>query len=416
MIMKRFVMGLLSVALCLNGLSSSPTPVPSPVPTQHTPVKAAQTEPSGTAPDTKFSSSVTSFSDRLLKKCAAENGEKNLILSPLSVIYALTLCSNGASGQTLAEFEALNAIPTDEMNQYLYSFADKLAQTEESTVRTANSLWGNSNIFQIAEDFRTVSESYYNAQSRSVDFSDPATMALINNWVSEQTDGLIPQAVNELDPATILMILNTVLFDGAWQDEYKPHQLREDIFHTADGTDVTADFMFSTENSYFEIEGAAGFSKMYKDGYSFTAVLPDGDLNEFMASMDLNEVVSAALDGTAKVDVSIPKFEYETEIGLTDILKELGLTRAMSMDAELFGLSKEGLPLYINQVLQKAKVITNEHGTKAAAMTQVTIMMTSARPVEKKKLYLDRPFFYMILDTETGIPLFTGAVYNPAAE
>ena len=80
MIMKRFVMGLLSVALCLNGLSSSPTPVPSPVPTQHTPVKAAQTEPSGTAPDTKFSSSVTSFSDRLLKKCAAENGEKNLIL------------------------------------------------------------------------------------------------------------------------------------------------------------------------------------------------------------------------------------------------------------------------------------------------------------------------------------------------
>ena len=99
-----------------------------------------------------------------------------------------------------------------------------------------------------------------------------------------------------------------------------------------------------------------------------------------------------------------------------DILKELGLTRAMSMDAELFGLSKEGLPLYINQVLQKAKVITNEHGTKAAAMTQVTIMMTSARPVEKKKLYLDRPFFYMILDTETGIPLFTGAVYNPAAE
>ncbi len=412
MMMKRFMLGLLSASLCLNGLCSSPIPVPVPVRGTHTPVKAADADPVGKPADERLSASVTAFSDKLMKKCAAENGGKNLILSPLSVIYALTLCSNGASGETLAEFEALNGIPTDEMNEYLYSYANKLAETEASTVRTANSLWGNEKYFTMAADFRKVSEAFYDAESRSIDYSDPASLDLVNGWVSDKTDGMIPKAMEELDPAAMLMILNTVLFDGAWMDEYEESDIREGVFHGANVSQNKADFMYSTENSYFEVEGGAGFSKMYKDGYAFTAVLPDGDLDQFIASADLAEVVSAALAGSGKVDVSIPKFEYETDLGLTDILKEMGLEKAMSSEAELYGLSEEGLPLCISQIRQKAKVITNEHGTKAAAMTQMMIMMTAFRPVEKKEIHLDRPFFYMILDTETGIPLFTGAVYD----
>lgn len=410
MIMKRFMLGVLSAGLCWVGLAS---PVPENNVYKHMPVKAADNEPAGKSPDEQFSSSVIRFSDRLLKQCAAESADKNLILSPLSAIYALTLCSNGASGETLAEFEELNGIPTAEMNEYLCTYAEKLAQTEESTVRTANSLWGNKSIFRIAEDFRTVSEKYYNAESRSLSFADPASKDTINAWVSEKTDGMIPQALDELDPSTVLLILNTVLFDGVWQNPYEEAQINESVFYCADGTQELTEFMYSTEHSYFELDGGVGFSKAYKDGYTFTAVLPDGDPAEFIANTDLSEVVSAALSGMDRVDVSIPKFEYESEIGLTDILQKMGLERAFSGRAELYGLSENGVPLYIDQVLQKAKIITNEHGTKAAAMTEISVRMTSFRPMEKKEIHLNRPFFYMILDTETGIPLFTGVVYNP---
>ncbi len=412
LLMKRFMLGLLSASLCLSGLCTSPVPVPSSVKGNHVPVRAAGTNPVGKESDASFSASVTAFSDRLLKECTAENEGKNLILSPLSAVYALTLCSNGASGETLAEFESLNRIPTEDMNEYLWSYAQKLALTEESVVRTANSLWGNEKCFTLAEDFRKVSETFYDAESRCMDFSDPAAAELINSWVSEKTDGMIPDAVQELDPATVLMLLNTVLFDGAWEKEYEQYQIRDGVFHNADSAEAQAEFMYSTEDSYFEVDGGVGFSKMYKDGYAFTAVLPNGDLSEFIASADLGAIVDAALSGSGKVDAAIPKFEYESEIGLTEILQNMGLKRAFSSQSELYGLSEEGLPLYIDQVLQKAKVITNEHGTKAAAMTQIMIKMTSARPVEKKIVHLDRPFFYMILDTETGIPLFTGAVYN----
>ncbi|MBQ8185465.1 MAG: serpin family protein [Clostridia bacterium] len=409
MMMKRFMLGVLSAGLCWVGLGS---PVPENNAYRHMPVKAAESEPAVRAADNRFSASVIRFSDRLLKQYAAESADKNLVLSPLSVIYALTLCSNGASGETLAEFEELNGIPVSEMNEYLFTYAQKLAETENSTVRTANSLWGNKNFFRIAEDFRTVSEKYYAAESDSLHFNDPASMDRINGWVSEKTDGMIPQALDELDPAAVLLILNTVLFDGVWQNPYEEREINESVFCSADGTEDLTEFMYSTEHSYFEVDGGVGFSKAYKDGYTFTAVLPDGDPGEFIANADLAEVVSAALAGTGKVEVSIPKFEYENKIGLTEILRKMGLERAFSNRAELYGLSENGAPLYIDQVLQKAKIITNEHGTKAAAMTEISIRMMAFRPTEKKEIHLNRPFFYMILDTETGIPLFTGAVYD----
>ena len=58
-------------------------------------------------------------------------------------------------------------------------------------------------------------------------------------------------------------------------------------------------------------------------------------------------------------------------------------------------------------------VITDENGTKAAAMTEVMVMMTSAGPSAQPKIIeLNRPFFYMIIENDTMTPLFMGPVYS----
>jgi len=378
---------------------------------------AAAAEPVGIPTDERFTDAVQTFSQNLFSACAEDAKNKNLVLSPLSVIYALTLVSNGAAESTLTAFEALNSdIPVMEMNEYLYEFAKTLNVTKESTVNTANSVWANAPLFTLSEDFVAVADKYYAALARSEDFADPNTLHEINGWVSEQTEGMIPRMMDKLEPTTALILLNTVLFNGKWEEPYEEFDIYDGIFSNYNGSETEVEFMNSTEHSYFEVEGGIGFVKAYKDDYSFIGILPDEaeGIDAFVSDISLNKILEAANGGSEKVYVSLPKFEYESEIPLKEILKEMGLAEAFSGEADLNGLGSGvvGNP-YISDVFQKAKIITDENGTKAAAVTEIMVALTSARPQqEPKRIVLDRPFFYIILENKTQIPLFMGTVYS----
>lgn len=425
MIFKQFLLSALCTGLALTSCAS---PMPETVGSENSttpavhekttvfPIAAAAAEPVGTEADERFTGAVREFSEKLFAACAESGKNENLVLSPLSVICALTLVSNGASDTTLQAFEDLNGgIPVAEMNEYLYELAKKLGSTAESTVDTANSVWANEPIFTLSEDFVTVAEKYYDALAKSADFADAGTLDAINQWVSDNTDGMIKDALTELDPATALVLLNTVLFNGKWEEPYEENDVRDGKFTNYDGTEADVEYMDSTENSYFEVDNGVGFVKAYKDGYSFVGILPDEDIGieQFTAELDLTDVLSAMNDGNEEVRVFLPKFEYENELPLKEILAEMGLDEAFSGEADLNGLGGGtfGNP-YISDILQKAKIITDENGTKAAAVTEVMIMYTSLRLDGPKEIRLNRPFFYMILENETQIPLFMGTVYN----
>ncbi len=394
-----------------NGNNADPGDIPSPAARS---IAAAEKEPTGADPDTAFRDAVTAFSETLYQLVNKQE-ENNLVLSPLSVIYALSLCANGASGETLTEFEALNSgIAIEDMNEYLYTLTLALENTKESKVNVANSAWANRDSFTLSDDFVTVAQKYYNAEAHSLPFADPATLTTINQWVSDKTDGMIPEMLSDLDPAMVLVLLNTVLFDGIWEEEYDEGDVSEAIFTAEDGTESTVDFLYSEENTFFTVDGGKGFSKAYKDGYSFTAVLPDEgmSIDEFVASLDLSALLEAAKSGDEEVRVAIPKFEYDCRIELGDRMQEMGLRLPFSGEAELGGLQESGMNnLAISQIFQKAKIILNEHGTKAAAATGILIMKTAA-PVRKEEVFLNRPFLYVITNAD-NVPLFLGTVRNP---
>ncbi len=388
-----------------------------PNPTAGFPLAAAAAEPTGLLSDQRFTEAVQTFSQNLFSACSDKAENKNLVLSPLSVMYALTLVSNGASDSTLAAFEKLNGgIPVLEMNEYLYEFAKTLSVTKESMVNTANSVWANALLFTLSEDFVAVADKYYSALARSEDFSDPAALQAINGWVAEHTDGMIPKIMEKLEPTTDLILLNTVLFNGKWEEPYEEADVYDGTFTNYDGSETAVEFMNSTEHSYFEVDGGIGFVRAYKDDYSFIGILPseEAGIDALVSELALPEILEAANAGTEKVYVSLPKFEYESDIPLKEILTEMGLAEAFSEEADLNGLGSGavGSP-YISDVFQKAKIITNENGTKAAAVTEIMVALTSFRPQqEPKRIVLDRPFFYMILENKTQIPLFMGTVYS----
>lgn len=420
MLLKRLLLTALCTSLALTSCAAPAGEEMSPVSPEDKPtffpIAAASAEPVGTRADDRFTDAVSAFSEKLFSLCAASAGQKNLVLSPLSVIYALTLVSNGAADSTLAAFESLNGgIPVGEMNEYLYEYTNKLESTEESTVRTANSAWANNAVFELSEDFITVAKKFYRAEAKSVSFADISTTDAINQWVSDNTDGMIDKAIDKLEPTAALVLLNTVLFNGQWEDPYEDYDIFEDLFTNYDGSKTDAEYMKSTEHTYFEVNGGVGFTKAYKDGYTFVGILPDepAGIDAFVTGLDLAEISRAINGGGEKVRVSLPKFEYETELPLTEILSDMGLSEAFGGSANLRGLgSGMGNP-YISSVLQKAKIITDENGTKAAAMTEVMVALTSAGPSAQPKIItLNRPFFYMILENETMIPLFMGTVYS----
>lgn len=368
----------------------------------------------GIPSDDDFTESVTNFAQSLFR-LSLEKG-KNLVLSPLSVTYALTMTANGAEGETLREFNSLNGgIDVSLMNDYLCSLTHRMAETKDSTVEIGNSVWANKQSFTVNEDFRETVLAYYGAEAAALDFTKKESADTINKWVSDRTDGMIDKAVDQIDPMTAMILINTVLFDGKWEVPYEESDKVKLPFHGYSTTREDADFLTSTEHSYFEVENGVGFSKPYKDGYKFVAILPNEgvDVYDFARELDIASTLHTANNSFGKVICTLPKFEYGVEIDLNAILSEMGLKRAFSSaEAELWGLGSSDVGnLFISKVLQKAKIKLDEDGTKAAAMTGVFVYCTSAAPVtEPKRITLDRPFFYMIVDDNTDLPLFMGVL------
>lgn len=372
---------------------------------------AASAEPAGIEADKGFIDALDGFSGKLFIKAVEGNNNMNLVLSPLSVYYALSLASNGSDGETRKELEGLlGGIEVAKLNGYLYELSGRHASTRESVLKSANSVWANDGLFRLSGDFMKVAEKYYSAESDTLPFGDVKTIDKINSWVNDKTGGLIPKLLDELDPAMRLILLNTVYFNGEWLEPYDEYDVTPGWFTNQNDEDVDCQYMHATEYSYFETKGGVGFSKAYKDGYSFVAVLPDGDVNDFVKDMNLADVLRDSENGGEKVKTSIPKFDYESTVGLNSILKSMGADLIFSGDADFRAMSADGESIFIDTILQKAKIKTDEKGTVAAAVTEMLFGAT-ALPIQDKEIHLTRPFFYAICDMD-NIPVFLGVVYD----
>lgn len=361
-----------------------------------------------------FSSVLVDFSDEIYHLVSDDNDKKeNIIFSPLSVVYALALSSNGADGQTLNEFEELfGGLPAEMMNEYLLSLTNELESSKDTKVVIGNSIWANKRLMTLSSDYLDIAKKYYSAEARSLEFNEQA-VSEINNWVREKTDGLIDKVIDELSPNMVIALFNTVLFDGKWAKKYDEYSITEGKFFNYDGTETDVEYLYSEETgTYFEVDGGVGFSKAYKDGYRFTAVLPDGDIDEFIKNENIGEILNSSAASGINVRVYIPKFEYDYSTSLNKILQSMGLNTAFTDSADFDKMSESGKAnIMISQIFQKAKIILNEEGTKAAAVTGITYATCALPTAEVKRIRLERPFFYIIQDIN-GNPLFVGTVYS----
>ena len=359
---------------------------------------------------------VTDFAVRLFK--ASEESGKNTLISPLSVLCALAMTANGAKEETLAQMESVLGMTKDELNIYLYSYMKKLPNGEKYKLSLANSIWfTNDESFTVNRDFLQTNADYYGADIYKSPF-DQKTCKEINKWVEDNTDGMIPEILDEINSEAVMYLVNALAFDAEWAKIYRESSVKYGKFTKEDGSEQNVELMYNTENVYLEDDNASGFMKYYKDGkYAFVALLPNEgvSVSEYISSLDgksLSEMLANAQIATVRT--CVPKFETEYDVNMSEILAKMGMPDAFDSDkADFTGLGTSSVGnIYISRVIHKTFISVDEKGTKAGATTAVEMMPESAPPTDIKKVYLNRPFVYMLVDCENNIPFFIGTMMD----
>lgn len=365
--------------------------------------------------EAEFKENYADFAVEVLKN-TAESGENSMI-SPLSLLTALTMTENGAGGETLSQMEQViaNGISVEKQNQELVNFIRRLPNTEKSHLHQANSIWFQG---KEAEEKHWVKEVFLqkNADTFQADiFRAPFnhdTLKDINVWVSNETEGMISQVLDEIPPDAVMYLINAVAFEAEWERTYDKSQIIEAEFLQEDGTSKPVSMMYSNEFQYLEDGDTTGFIKPYADGYSFVALLPaEGITMEHYISnlsgkkwMQLLENVSEE----ESVRAGIPKFNAEYEEDMATVLADMGMP--LAFDETQADFSEIGdKELFISRVLHKTYVSVDELGTKAGATTVVEMSKSAGMDIEKEVI-LNRPFLYAIVDDSTNLPIFLGIV------
>ena len=370
-------------------------------------------------PDEDFIKAEMSFSLNLFKECCKDSGKENILISPLSAIPALAMTANGAKGKTLEEMEKVlgAGMTIDQLNEYLKYYLNSLtaANGDSFKMYMANSIWfkDDAENLTVEKDFLQTNQSYFNSEIYKSPF-DESTVKEINGWVKKNTDNMIDSIVSQLDPSDIMCLINALAFEAEWEEIYTANAINDGTFTNAKGEEKTVKMMWSDESVYLQDENAAGFLKSYKGGrFSFGALLPNENINidEYINSLTPEGLLKTITERekTDNLQVGLPKFKCDYSAMLKDKLINMGIPTAFDpsgADFTKLGKYQDG-NICIGDVIQKTFIQVDERGTEAGAATAVT-MNTGGIPLNEVKL--NRPFLYMIVDNETGLPAFIGVV------
>jgi serpin B len=366
----------------------------------------------------------------------------NLFFSPYSAATALEMALQGARGTTATEMIQALHLPSSDIAQAgiaaLYQLFQSNPQSDGDTLSTANRLWVSDN-FSLLASFITNVQNTFGAGPQSVDFSNPdAAAKTIDDWVSAQTNGKIPDLIksSQLNDLTRLVLTNAIYFKGSWASPFNA-----DLTHAAsfqiDSTDAsTVQMMEQTSPfGYYAQSGPNGFQALdlpysaaaTPSGVFSTVPAPSSDLDmvvilptasnlaNFQSTLtpDVFNQITSNLS-TTKVNVDLPKFKLNETYDLVDPLKALGIHTAFTQQADFSGISSS--PLQITDVIQKTFINVDETGTEAAAATALMMGPNAvvALPSPQVTFNADHPFIIAIRDRATNTILFLGSVTDPA--
>ncbi len=346
---------------------------------------------------------LSSF-DSMLIEFLKQTGKakESFVVSPLSLKAALALCVSGTQDEIRDKLlSAMGFASQEQMNTW---FADAsscverfdtysrgpIAESTGAAYQILNSVWKNTSLpGEFTDSYRQLVEQTYGAEVRS-ESADKLADA-INSWVNEKTNGLIPKIVEFAADSPMIMV-NAIYLKDAWADEFRASAQTE--FTTVDGTVVEKPFMEREgKYRYYEDDDCQIVSVPLSGGMSMVFVLG----NDEGFSEKLNKLENRL------VRVVLPKFDVDSSYDggeLETFLATIGCESIFSGEANFTSMFTT--PVYVDGIVQKAKVRIDENGLEAAAATAIITKNVGSilTPEDPVLFQADRPFSFYVLDSD----------------
>ena len=218
-------------------------------------------------------------------------------------------------------------------------FSELLAQTKSGPgkkykLEVANALWGQKD-YHFEPAFTSAIGKFYGGGFNIVDYAGDKEGAIhtINTWVEGKTAGKIKNLIHldDVTPLTRLVLTNAIYFKGDWASPFKKDATKDEAFHITDAQKVQAPMMHQTAHFRFvKQNGLAAIELPYAgNDLSMIVLLPDSNIDKLGESVSLDMIHKLHSQmRSEEVDVSLPRFKFETRYILNEELSKLGMPDA----------------------------------------------------------------------------------------
>lgn len=331
---------------------------------------------------------VTSVNNLGFNMFRIVGAEENILLSPLGMTYALGLINNGTAGETRKQInKVLGCNNADAVNIFCRKMLteapklDKLVKIDiTNDFFSPKSFPPKPTFTKVAKDIYDTQLQFYESESDLLNFT----------------------------------LVNTINFKGIWEDKFRKVNTQDEMFKGEDGKEQTVPMMQQTSQFFYtENDLCQTLCLPYSNGaYQMIVLLP----KEGKTIQEVAQSLTAASwekmydqMQSVRVEVKLPRFESESEVNLTGVMKALGMPNAFDVKKAEFS-NLFDWKSYIAQVRQKGRIKVDETGTEATVATilQGRIGGLDLVPPDMIRFHAIHPFLYFIREWSTGAIFFIG--------
>jgi serpin B len=343
----------------------------------------------------------------------------NVIISPLSMQFAIGMADNGAKGNTLAQLMDINlqdAAELPSLNDHFAFLYHALTKNQNGVkVSLSNGVFFDKQKVNIYDSYPAILQQYFAPDIESLNFKDvPATLNTINGWVKNATNSKIEKVLDDISDDEFMFLINALYMKADWDHPFAPELTHKADFKTSTGAVVSADFMnqrldanFLTNESMDVVSLPLG-----KGQLSAVFIMPKKkDISSFI-SQDFNESLFDKIATTARTSdmiVTLPKVKMTQKFDLKAILQSMGVIEPFTAQADFSGIAGRPGDVYLTRALHDVFLQIDEKGIEGAAVTTIGVGVTSMPP----SLTFNQPYVFAIRDNATGTNLFLGKIVDP---
>lgn len=360
------------------------------------------------------------FSRTMAQFLQDDQGNDNVVFSPMNLYMALAMLAETTDGQTRAEIlSLLGATDINSLREQANELWLKCYRTGDNPCTLANSVWLQKGTSYNQDTMNILAAEYF-ASVYGVDFSVPDAGYAVADWIDKETAGMLKEHTQALDfdPRTLMALVSTIYLQADWKSPFKEENNTQDIFNGTNGQ-TTCTFMHkSSAGGYYWGADYSAISKSLNGNHTMWFVLPEEGktTDDLLQSGNYTDLF---LGGNANrreyiVNLSMPKFDIDCKQNMISGLQDLGIKQVFQRGLADFTPSFPEMAneLYVGMVEQATRVTVDEDGVAAAGYVVVMKPGSPMPPTEEVDFVLDRPFLFVITNS-ANIPLFAGVVNNP---